>query len=119
MKELFGEEFAFRVTGRLWIESTEDRFLGPGRIELLEKISQFGSIAKAAEAMGMSYKKAWDLVNSMNHQARQPVVLTQTGGRKGGGALVTDHGQRAITLYKALHDRFRQFLEGETKFLRE
>jgi molybdate transport system regulatory protein len=104
------------VNGHLWIESNNERFLGPGRVELLEKITEFGSIAKAASAMGMSYKKAWDLVTSMNSQAISPLVITQTGGKKGGGALVMGEGQKAITAYKALHLRFRQFLEKETYF---
>jgi molybdate transport system regulatory protein len=119
MKELFSDNRSFRVTGRLWIESAEDRFLGPGRIELMEKISQLGSISKAAEALGMSYKKAWDLVNSMNQQASQPVVLTQAGGKKGGGAVVTETGQKAIEFYQALQSRFQQFMEQETQSLRE
>jgi molybdate transport system regulatory protein len=76
MKVLFAQGLVFRVNGRLWIESTDERFLGPGRVELLEKITQFGSIAKAAAAMEMFYKKAWDPVASMNRQSSSPLVLT-------------------------------------------
>ncbi len=114
MKELFAPELFFKVNGRLWIESDKDRFLGPGRIELLQKIQEFGSISKAAAAMGMSYKKAWDLVASMNQQARQPFVVSQTGGKKGGGALVTEVGQEAINQYLALQKRFQAFLQQES-----
>ncbi|WP_115371533.1 winged helix-turn-helix domain-containing protein [Adhaeribacter pallidiroseus] len=117
MKELFAPELTFRVSGRLWIESDQDRFLGPGRMELLEKIQEFGSISKAAAAMGMSYKKAWDLVASMNQQAHSPMVIAQTGGKKGGGASVTEMGEQAITRYKALQTRFRAFLDQETQAL--
>jgi molybdate transport system regulatory protein len=118
MKEVFSPALTFRVNGRLWIESEDDRFLGPGRIELLEKIEELGSISKAAAAMAMSYKKAWDLVASMNQQARQPLVLAQTGGKKGGGASVTDEGKKSIAAYKSLQARFREFLEKETNLLR-
>lgn len=117
MKELFADTLTFRVSGRLWIESDNDRFLGPGRIELLEKITAYGSIAKAAAAMDMSYKKAWDLVSSMNTQAKHPLVLTQAGGKRGGGAVVTEEGKQAIEAYKAIQQRFRQFLAEQTNFL--
>ncbi|QNF34208.1 LysR family transcriptional regulator [Adhaeribacter swui] len=117
MKDLFAPHFTFRVSGRLWVESDQDRFLGPGRIELLEKIQEFGSISKAAAAMGMSYKKAWDLVASMNQQARNPLVVAQTGGTKGGGAHVTKAGEQAISSYKLLQARFQAFLENENKAL--
>ncbi|PSR53215.1 ModE family transcriptional regulator [Adhaeribacter arboris] len=117
MKELFNDNLAFRVSGRLWVESEQDRFLGPGRVELMEKIIEFGSIAKAAGAMQMSYKKAWDLVASMNTQAKQPLVITQTGGKKGGGALVTEEGKNAMQTYRNLQQRFREFLQKETELL--
>ena len=114
MKELFAEGLTFRLNGRLYIESERDRFLGPGRIELLEKIVEYGSISKAAAAMQMSYKKAWDLVDSMNSQANTFLVLTQTGGKNGGGAVVSPEGLRAIAAYKSLQQRFQAFLEQET-----
>ncbi|MDQ4140717.1 MAG: LysR family transcriptional regulator [Bacteroidota bacterium] len=117
MKELFTEKLTFRVSGRLWVESEQDRFLGPGRVELMEKIIEFGSIVKAAAAMQMSYKKAWDLVTSMNTQAKQPFVITQTGGKKGGGALVTEEGKKAMQAYRDLQQRFKEFLQKETELL--
>ncbi len=117
MKELFAEGLSFRLNGRLWVESETDRFLGPGRLELLQKIIEYGSIAKAATSMEMSYKKAWDLVASMNSQAKSPLVLTQTGGKKGGGASVTEAGKSAIVAYQALQKRFQDFLTKETESL--
>ncbi|MES2730230.1 MAG: LysR family transcriptional regulator [Bacteroidota bacterium] len=117
MKELFAEGLTFRVNGRLWVESSDDRFLGKGRIELLEKIMEYGSIAKAAAAMEMSYKRAWDLISSVNNQAQKPLVLTQTGGKKGGGTTVTEEGKKAISEYKALQARFQAFLDAETNSL--
>jgi molybdate transport system regulatory protein len=63
--------------------------------------------------MGMSYKRAWDLVTSMNTQAGQPLVLTQTGGKRGGGAEVTAEGQQLIQEFRALQMRFQAFLATE------
>ena len=119
MHELFAENQAFRASGRLWIEGPADRFLGIGRLELLEHIQATGSISKAAKVMGMSYKKAWDLVSSMNAQATTPLVSTQTGGTKGGGAIVTEAGQAAIVAFKALQARFQEFMALETNRLHE
>ncbi|SMB90287.1 putative transcriptional regulator, ModE family [Hymenobacter roseosalivarius DSM 11622] len=95
MKELLHDELKFRLNGRLWLE-TDERFMGIGRLELLAHIQKVGSISKAAQAMNMSYKRAWDLVSSMNAQARTPLVLTQTGGKHGGGTEVTVAGQQMI-----------------------
>ena len=80
------------VKGSLWLETEAGRFFGPGRVELLQRIEQSGSINKAAKQMGMSYKKAWEMVQSMNSQAGTPFVLTQPGGEKGGGG--ADYARR-------------------------
>ncbi len=108
-----------RVAGTIWIERADgsERFLGKGRIQLLELIIEQGSISKAAQAMNMSYKRAWDLITSMNTQAAKPLVVTQVGGKQGGGASVTDEGVRAINEYKALQQRFQEFMALETEKL--
>ena len=114
MHELFAENQAFRANGRLWVEGPADRFLGIGRLELLERIQATGSISKAAKEMGMSYKKAWDLVSSMNAQARQPLVGAQAGGAHGGGATLTEAGAAVVAEFRAMQARFAQFLADET-----
>ncbi|MDJ0363851.1 LysR family transcriptional regulator [Hymenobacter sp. H14-R3] len=119
MHELFAENQAFRAHGRLWIEGPADRFLGIGRLELLERIATTGSISRAAKEMGMSYKKAWDLVSSMNTQARQPLVSTQAGGAHGGGAALTEAGAQAVAEFRAMQARFEAFLADETARLYE
>lgn len=101
-----------------WMETPTGRFLGKGRVELLENIIEHGSISKAAKEMGMTYKKAWDLINSMNSQSARPLVLTQTGGGGGGGAAVTDEGRLAISLYKGMKQRLEAFLQEENERLR-
>nr|WP_293834572.1 winged helix-turn-helix domain-containing protein [uncultured Arsenicibacter sp.] len=105
-----------RINGRIWLEA-DDRFFGVGRMELLEHIQQTGSINQAAKAMKMSYKRAWDLVQSMNTQAATPLVSTQTGGEKGGGAIVTEEGLKYLDHFRGLQERFLAFLEQETRQL--
>ncbi|WP_035562148.1 winged helix-turn-helix domain-containing protein [Hymenobacter sp. IS2118] len=114
MKTLLLPTKTYRLNGRLWLETEDGRFLGIGRVELLEHIAALGSISKAAQAMGMSYKRAWDLVSSLNAQAATPLVTTQTGGTRGGGAVVTDAGHEAIASFQALQARFQAFMAAET-----
>jgi molybdate transport system regulatory protein len=94
-----GQRLVPGFRGRIWIDGTDGTFLGHGRVALLERIREYGSITKAAKAMEMSYRHAWDLVNSMNRQAERPFVELATGGKGGGGARVTEEGERAIQLF--------------------
>jgi len=114
MHELFADNQTFRANGRLWIEGPADRFLGIGRLELLQRIQATGSISRAAKEMGMSYKKAWDLVSSMNAQAKQPLVGAHAGGAHGGGATLTPAGEQVVAEFAAMQARFAQFLADET-----
>lgn len=68
--------------------------IGPGKIELLEKIASFGSIAAGGRAMGMSYRRAWELVDELNRVFGKPVLTSQSGGRHGGGAALTPSASR-------------------------
>jgi len=76
--------------------------MGPGKADLLEAIQETGSISAAGRKLGMSYRRAWLLVDEMNACFREPVVATRLGGPKGGGAVVTDLGQEAVKRYRAL-----------------
>ena len=100
----------YRLHGRVWIEGPEGTFLGYGRVVLLERIGQHGSISAAARSMEMSYRHAWKLVDSMNRQSQQPVVEKSTGGKGGGGAKLTDAGLRAIDCFWQAHRDYREFL---------
>jgi molybdate transport system regulatory protein len=111
------KEGTFKVTGRLRIEQPEEPFFGPGRLQLLELIDEKGSINQAAKAMGMSYSKAWKMINSLHEQALHPLVATQTGGEKGGGAIITPEAKEIIAYFKDLQTRFELFLQQETKKL--
>lgn len=106
-----------QLNATLRIVGEEDRFFGPGRLQLLEQIEKTGSINQAAKNMEMSYKKAWQMINSMNAQTKNPIVITQTGGSSGGGALVSEEGRELMGYYKELHKRFQDFLDRETKNL--
>jgi len=79
--------------------------MGPGKINLLQAIERTGSISAAAREMGMSYRRAWLLVDAMNHCFLEPLVDAATGGKKGGGANVTELGKNIM----------RSYLEMETK----
>ncbi len=108
----------YHLRGRVWIEGEEGTFLGYGRVILLERIKTLGSISAAARSMQMSYRHAWRLVDSMNRHSKTPVVEKTTGGKGGGGSVVTKSGQQAIDLYWAVSDAMQDFLdEGTKKFL--
>jgi len=79
--------------------------MGPGKAELIERIAQTGSISAAARAMGMSYRRAWQLVEALNAAYKKPVVVTAIGGQRGGGARVTPHGKRLAVLFRAMEDK--------------
>lgn len=76
--------------------------LGPGKIALLELISKHGSITSAGRRMGMSYRRAWLLVDEINHMFREPLVETQMGGTGGGGARLTKLGRDVVGRYRAI-----------------
>ena len=76
--------------------------LGPGKAELIERIGETGSISAAARAMGMSYRRAWQLAEALNGDFREPVVETAVGGTRGGGARITAFGERLLGQYRAM-----------------
>jgi molybdate transport system regulatory protein len=89
-----------RLTVR--IDFGADRALGPGKIRLLEAIGKTGSISRAGRTLGMSYRRAWLLVDDMNRTFRAAVVATKPGGARGGGAALTPFGVALIENYRAI-----------------
>ncbi len=87
---------------RLRIVLGPDIAIGPGKADLLEGIRATGSIAGAGRAMGMSYKRAWMLVESMNARFRAPLVTTRRGGAARGGAVLTEEGARVLAVYRRM-----------------
>lgn len=74
--------------------------LGPGKVQLLEAIGQHRSISEAARQLGMSYRRAWMLVDDLNHTFTTPVVITVPGRSRGGGSTLTPFGQRLVVVYR-------------------
>ena len=103
-----------RITVR--IDFTERVRLGPGKIALLEAIRREGSISAAARALDMSYRRAWLLVDGLNHMFESPAVVTYPGRAQGGGAKVTQFGERVAALYRAIE---RQTERGADAAVRE
>ncbi len=87
--------------------------IGPGKADLLEAIQQHGSISAAGRAMGMSYKRAWDLVNAMNSSFNKPLVETVKGGTHGGGAEVTALGQSVLAHYRQIEHKAAKSVEDD------
>jgi molybdate transport system regulatory protein len=86
----------------LRIDFDDERYIGHGRIELMELIGQHGSIAQAAKAMGMSYKRAWYLADSINAIFAEPVIERRHGGKGGGSAQLSPFGEALVRDYRAM-----------------
>lgn len=86
----------------LRIDLADRGAIGPGKIRLLELVGESGSISAAGRAMKMSYRRAWTLIDELNRSFRRPVVATEVGGTRGGGAMLTDAGHDLITRYRAI-----------------
>ena len=87
---------------RIRLMQGDEIALGPGKADLLKAIREHGSISAAARRMGMSYRRAWLLVDTMNRCFRQPLVLSAAGGSQGGGASLTPHGEAVLAYYEAM-----------------
>ena len=88
--------------------------IGPGKADLLDAIARSGSISAAAREMGMSYRRAWNLVEVMNRSFRNPLVETLTGG-SGGGAQVTELGADVLTRYRTMETKAAVAVAPEMK----
>ena len=95
------------------IDLASGQRIGPGKIALLEAIRSTGSISAAARSIGMSYRRAWLLVEEVNRSLREPAVMAETGGAGGGGAVVTPVGERVVGLYRAIESNARVATGGE------
>jgi molybdate transport system regulatory protein len=97
---------------------------GPGRADILAAIEREGSISAAGRSLGMSYRFAWALVESMNNCFAERLVESERGGKRGGGAALTDAGRRVLEAYRALEEQIMIAAQGESlkelsKLLRE
>jgi len=108
----------YKIKSRIWIEGKNGTFLAEGRIALLKQILKSGSITAAAKAMKMSYKKAWEIIDGMNKEAKKPLVIRVSGGKGGGGTQVTEEGLRAIKLFEKLNLKCQKYLDKEIQKLK-
>lgn len=105
-----------RLSIRIYFEPN-DGYLGPGMAQLLQGISQHGSISQAAAAMGMGYRKAWLLIQQMQETFGGTVVTTTTGGLAGGGATLTQRGAILLSNYRAIEACSMQAATSELQIL--
>ncbi|HWA38734.1 MAG TPA: LysR family transcriptional regulator [Burkholderiales bacterium] len=89
--------------------------MGPGKAELIERIAQTGSISGAARGMGMSYRRAWQLVEGLNRTFRAPVVETAVGGARGGGAVITAFGRKLVADYRRMESKAAAAIASDLK----
>jgi molybdate transport system regulatory protein len=89
--------------------------IGPGKAELIERIDESGSISAAARAMGMSYRRAWQLVEALNRDFSRRIVDTAIGGKRGGGARVTPFGKDLVARFRAMEQKASAAIAGDLK----
>ena len=102
-----------RATVRLRIVFPEERKIGPGKVDLLETIARTGSISSAARELGMSYRRAWLLMDEFGRLFKRPILTTAAGGAHGGGAELTDFGRAVIAAYRRIEDRTAEVVRSE------
>lgn len=108
-----GEKIGFKLR----LELPGKHPLGPGKARLMELIREHGSISAAGAAMNMSYRRAWLLIDELNSMFREPVVLKQAGGAKGGGAELSPFGEELLTRYRAMEKDARAVMAEDMGWL--
>jgi molybdate transport system regulatory protein len=108
---------ALSLNGRIWFETADGKLLGRGRVELLERIQQSGSLRQAALQMKMSYRQAWEMISYMNEHFGSPVVISHRGGKGGGSAQLTEKGIKAIEQFKLFQHKFQEFLKTNSSLI--
>jgi molybdate transport system regulatory protein len=108
-----------QVGARLRIVLQPDNAIGPGKSELLQGIRDTGSIAAAGRRMGMSYKRAWLLIETMNACFKEPLVETSRGGPARGGTRLTPTGELVLDCYRRMEALTQKAIAGEMRRLRQ
>lgn len=102
---------AIELRGSVWMTVGGESFGGPGRIALLAKIAECGSITQAAKAIKMSYKAAWDAIDTMSNLAGEPLMERLSGGKGGGGTRLTKRGEQLVENFKIIEREHRHFID--------
>jgi len=103
----------YKIKSRIWIESNNKVLIGEGRVNLLRAIGETGSLSKAAKSLDLSYKKAWQLLDSVNKSAKKPVTINSIGGKGGGGAELTEYGKSLILIFDDINKNCWEFLDQQ------
>jgi len=103
----------YTIKSRIWIEANGHILLGEGRVQLLKAIDETGSLTKAAKSLGMSYKKAWSLIDAVNSRAKEPVISASVGGKGGGGTRLTDYGRSLVATFEAINENCWKYLDEQ------
>ena len=103
----------YKIKSRIWIEADGNILLGEGRVSLLKAIEATGSLTKASKSLGMSYKKAWSLIDAVNKRAEKPVTITNIGGKGGGGATLTPYGKSLVNTFESINKNCWVFLDKQ------
>ena len=103
---------------RIRVLSGDQIALGPGKVALLEEIERSGSISKAARTLGLSYRRAWTLVDTMNKSFESYLVRGSAGGKRGGGAYLTPLGARMVKAYRAMEIKAEKALQVNWKTIK-
>jgi molybdate transport system regulatory protein len=106
-----------RVQFRLRIYRDDSIAIGPGKIAVLEAVAETGSISAAARKLGMSYRRAWMLIDEMNHALSSPAVNTAAGGSRGGGTALTPVGEEIVKHYRAIENAARLATAADVRAL--
>lgn len=113
------ENKKLKIKGRIWLETSNGAEIGAGKIELLEKIAELGSLRQAALEMKMSYRQAWGYINQLNKITENKVVILKRGGKSGGKAEITDFGNYIISSYKKMLTNFEKFMIENSNSINE
>ena len=103
---------------RVRVIAGEQIALGPGKVDLLEEIDRSGSISKAARELGLSYRRAWTLVDTMNKSFKSPLVEGSAGGKKGGGAHLTHLGKKIAKTYRGMESKAEAAMKSDWEMIR-
>jgi molybdate transport system regulatory protein len=105
-----GNDKRIELGGSVWMTVGGENLGGHGRVALLALVGEHGSITRAAKAMGMSYKAAWDAIDTMNNLAGEPLVQRLTGGKGGGGTRLTARGEQLVRNFRLIEAEHRRFI---------
>ncbi|MDC6128249.1 winged helix-turn-helix domain-containing protein [Burkholderia gladioli] len=102
-----------QVNFRMRIRRGDTVALGPGKVTLLEAVREQGSISAAARHLGMSYRRAWLLIDELNRSLRAPATHSEQGGASGGGCTLTPVGEKIIALYREIEEEAKRHCDSQ------